>query len=412
MLCTLDVCRRAALACGFVLAALAAPAGAQAAGFKVLYSFKGGSDGAAPAASVLADKAGNLYGTTFNGGGTSCDGLGCGTVFSLAPDGTETVLHAFAANQTDGKFPAAGLIADDAGNLYGTATAVGRGNNSGAAFKIAPDGTETVLHFFHGQEGSWPRAGLIADGAGNLYGTNSQGGGGFTYGTVFELTPDGTVTTLLPFTGSGNGGKYPEAGLIADKAGNLYGTTASGGGSPFCAGFGCGTVFKIAPATGVSILYSFTDGEDGATPQAGLIADKAGNLYGTTLQGGGSSCPSGAGCGVVFRLAPDGTETVLYAFTGGSDGSNPVAGLVADKDGNLYGTASQGGDTADCGIHGCGTVFKLAPDGAFTVLHAFTGGIDGSTPVAGLTMDRKGRLYGTTPAGGAYNHGVVFRIKP
>ncbi len=111
------------------------------------------------------------------------------------------MLHAFVANQTDGKYPAAGLIADDAGNLYGTATAVGRGNNSGAAFKITPDGTETVLHFFHGQEGSWPRAGLIADGAGNLYGTNSQGGGGFTYGTVFELAPDGTVTTLLPFTG-------------------------------------------------------------------------------------------------------------------------------------------------------------------------------------------------------------------
>ncbi|MGH9206790.1 MAG: choice-of-anchor tandem repeat GloVer-containing protein, partial [Acidimicrobiales bacterium] len=296
-----------------------------------------------------ADSSGNLYGTT-GSGGASNDGV----VFKLTPGGTETVLHSFAGGASDGSLPAAGLIADSSGNLYGT-TSEGGASNNGVVFKLSPDGTETVLHTFAGgsSDGANPRAGLIADSSGNLYGTTGSGGAS-NDGVVFKLTPGGTETVLHTFMGGGDGA-FPLAGLIADSSGNLYGTTESGGGTGCIAGFGCGTVFKLSPGGTETVLYSFKGGpSDGAQPFAGLYADSSGNLYGTTSGGGASRW------GTVFKLSPGGTETV-YSFTGGSDGGQPVAGLIADSSGNLYGTIEHGGAPGCSG--GCGVVFKLTGTG-------------------------------------------------
>jgi uncharacterized repeat protein (TIGR03803 family) len=381
----------------------------------VLHSFTGsGFDGANPAAGLIADRAGNLYSTTrFGGAGgatTVCGGFGCGVVFKLSPGGTERVLYSFCSLPpicSDGFNPDAGLIADGAGNLYGTtfggrvallpATAV--------VFKLSPTGTETVLHSFTISDGANPAAGLIADRAGNLYGTTYIGGAGvcvgFGCGVVFKLSPGGTETVLHSFTVSD--GALPSAGLIADRAGNLYGTTRNGGAGSaptVCGGFRCGVVFKLSPGGTETLLYSFCSlpsCSDGTFPEAGLIADRAGNLYGTTYIGGA------AGNGVVFKLSPGGTETVLHSFTV-SDGANPAAGLIADRAGNLYGTTQLGGAA------GHGVVFRLSPSGtSYTVLHSFTGG-DGAGPVAGLIADSFGNLYGTTLGGGASGKGVVFKL--
>jgi uncharacterized repeat protein (TIGR03803 family) len=309
---------------------------------------------------------------------------------------TETVLHSFAGGPSDGADARAGLIVDGAGNLYGT-TLRGGASDNGVVFKLAPDGTEMVLHPFAGgdSDGAFPFGGLIADGAGNLYGTTAGGGAGF--GVVFKLAPNGTETVLYSFTGPPVDGANPLAGLIADGASNLYGTTELGGS----AAFGSGVVFKLAPDGTETVLHSFAGANsDGAFPEAGLIADGAGNLYGTTSQGGVSNN------GVVFKLAPNGIETVLHSFAGGpSDGADARAGLIVDGAGNLYGTTLRGGASDN------GVVFKLAPDGTETVLYSFAG-VDGSGPLAGLIADRAGNLYGTTSGGGASGRGVVFKLAP
>jgi uncharacterized repeat protein (TIGR03803 family) len=282
---------------------------------------------------------------------------------SAAP--VETVLHSFAGAPGDGANPSAGLIADSKGNLFGT-TVLGGAFASGVVFKLAPGGSETVLYSFTGgSDGAGPAAGLIADSSGNLYGTAS-GGGASNAGVVFKLGPGGTETVLHSFTG-GSDRASSVAGLIADGSGNLYGTTEAGGRSGSgCIVVGCGVVFKLGPDGTETVLHAFT-GSDGANPQAGLIADGSGNLYGTTYAGGGSNA------GVVFKLSPSGTETVLYTFTGGSDGGFPLAGLIADSSGNLYGTTAGGGAQPPvCGGGGCGVVFKLSPSGTETVLYSFT----------------------------------------
>ncbi|HTV34519.1 MAG TPA: choice-of-anchor tandem repeat GloVer-containing protein, partial [Methylocella sp.] len=225
-------------------------------------------------------------------------------------------------------------------------------SNAGTVFKLAPDGTETVLHAFKGSpsDGSNPSAGLIFDSSGNLYGTTHIGGVA-ELGTVFKLAPDGTETVLHSFEGPGDG-IYPVAGLIFDSSSNLYGTTVNGGAT-----LAAGAVFKLAPDGTETVLHSFRGHGDGANPFAGLIADSQGNLYGTTPSGGSSNC--GAGCGTVFKLAPDGTSyKVLYTFAGGSDGFYPYAGLIADSQGNLYGTTTGGGANDSNG-----TVFKLTGTG-------------------------------------------------
>ncbi len=217
-------------------------------------------------------------------------------------------------------------------------------------------------------------------------------------------------TVLHAFTEGGDGG-FPDAGLLVDEQGNLYGTTVHGGDSTNCQN-GCGAVVKLTPGGAELVLYSFcpqSQCADGEQPYAALIEDKAGNLYGTTYLGGAHNL------GAVFRLAPDGSESVLYSFSGSSgDGAYPLASLIADSAGNFYGTTSGGGDDHKCkqlGI-GCGTVFRLAPDGTETVLYRFNGGKDGANPYAGLIMDKAGNLYGTTLFGGARDSGTAYKLAP
>ena len=347
--------------------------------FKVLYTFTDGNDGGEPLAGVFRDRAGNLYGTTFLGGTD-----GSGVVFKVAPDGTETVLHAFARG--DGN-TFAGTIMDGSGNLYGTTS---YGNK---AFKLAPDGTYSVLHQFSGgSDGSFPAAALILDKSGALYGTTEDGGDAdCKCGTVFRIAPDGKEKVVYSFKG-GNDGVYPDAGLLL-KSGELYGTTAEGGAN------GNGTIFRVSKTGRETILYSFNGVTDGGTPQSSLIMDQAGNLYGTASGGD-------ANCGTIYRLAPDGTFTVLYTFAGGTaDGCEPLAGLYADAAGNFYGTTFAGGSAY------AGTVYKLAPDGTETVLHALNGSDEGAQPESVLVADKKGNLYGTAASGPQYGNGTVFKVK-
>ena len=393
---------RATAALPLVMAAVAAghvsPAFA-AAPYRVLYAFEGATDGDTPSGNLVADSAGNLYGTAHNGG-KNCNGYGCGVVFEITARGREKVLYAFSGG-SDGSSPYGGVIRDRKGNLYGT-TSTGGAGFGGVVFEITPRGREKVLYAFaDGRDGGDPETGVIRDEKGNLYGTTELFGR-YYCGTIFKLAPDGTETTLYSFTG-GSDGFFP-SGLIEDKAGNLYGTTLDGGAH------GSGTVFRLGPDGSLTVLHSFGKSRDGVQPAAGVIEDEAGNLYGTTDEGGAHDA------GAVFKLAPDGTETVLYSFNGGSYAWYPN-GLIEDKKGNFYGTTQYGGST-NCFHNGCGSVFKLAPDGTGTVLYAFTGGTDGGRPYAGVIEDSERNLYGTTSRGGAgdcagkrMGCGVVFEIK-
>jgi uncharacterized repeat protein (TIGR03803 family) len=396
------------------------------------------SDGAIPVADLVADDHGALYGTTVYGGKS-----GDGTVFKLTPPSEgqtawkETVLYSFCSllNCSDGDGRLAGLIADREGAFYGTTS--GGGNGVGIVFKLTPPAkgqtnwTETVLHSFKqtipGSDGVNPRGNLIADKEGALYGTTVVGGSGcpekFGCGTVFKLTPpakDQTVwkeTVLYSFCSLSNcsDGTAPFAGVMLDDQGALYGTTQLGGID------NAGTVFKLTPpskgqtAWKETVLYSFTGGSDGANPRGNLIADMEGTLYGTTFAGGGKSS------GTVFKLTPPAKgqtvwkETVLYSFCALSscvDGNGPLAGLIADREGALYGTTVGGGP----GSYGGGTVFKLTPPSKGqtawkeTVLYSFTGGSDGAAPQAGLIADKHGALYTTTFEGGSGSFGTVLKL--
>jgi len=386
---------------------LASIGGARAESDRIIYAFHGDTDGAYPQAGLIVDKDGNFYGITQLGGGNG------GTVFKLTAGGTETVLYAFRP-RTRGRQPVGSLILDKRGNLYGTTSEGGRCTISrrgcGTVFQLSPVGVEALLYSFQGgSDGAQPFAGLIADDAGNLFGTTASGdpyGGG----TIFELAPNGSETVLHAFLG-GSDGAFPFAELISDTAGNFYGTTFGGGGTG--CGDGCGTVFKLASDGTETILHSFAGGNDGTNPWSALIIDKAGNLYGTTLLGG-TGCSEG-NCGIVFKVAPDGTENVLHSFARGKDGAEPEAGLISDNAGNLYGTTGAGGSSG-CNGDGCGTVFKLTPDGHETVLHAFEGGTDGRGPESQLILDKAGNLYGTTASGGSsgcngYGCGTVFSLR-
>ncbi|HEX3943884.1 MAG TPA: choice-of-anchor tandem repeat GloVer-containing protein [Rhizomicrobium sp.] len=371
----------------------------------VLYSFAGGNgDGARPLAGLFTDAQGNFYGTTANGGSENeCDqvgGYGCGTVFKLAPDGTETVLYVFSGG-ADGSAPHSRPVMDAAGNLYGT-TFLG-GTGTGVIFKISPAGKESVLYTFQGgNDGGVLNAGVIFDDAGNLYGTTVYGGAA-GQGTVFELTARGKFKTLYSFAGGSDGGQAT-SGLIRDGAGNLYGTTSEGGGVN--CGVGCGTVFKLTPQGQETVLYAFQGGDhDGASP-FGVTMDSKGTLYGTTLFGGLDCDSYHYGCGTAYKLTAKGEETVLHFFTGGSNGANPMSGLLMDESGALYGSTEEGGDPA-CN---CGTVYKLSHRGKETVLHTFGAGSDGRIPYSGLFMDAAGNLFGTTETGGTTGSGTVFEI--
>jgi uncharacterized repeat protein (TIGR03803 family) len=397
-------------------AALLAPAEGAAASYQVLYKFCSQShclDGVSPSASLIIDEAGNLFGTTREGGFQNG-----GVVFKLASDGTETVLHDFCSSSgcADGRRPQASLIIDGYGNLYGT-TVYGGTSGNGVVFGLfrTPPPFEEyryrILYSFCAQsgcaDGALPVAGLAADTAGNLYGTTWVGGTAGA-GVVFKLAPDGTETVLYNFCSQDGcaDGAYPLASLIIDGAGNLYGTTRGGGFQNE------GVVFNLTPDGTETVLYSFCGRivcADGAYPEAGLIIDGGGNLYGTTYSGGFGQQ------GVAFELAPDGTETVLWNFCALSqcaDGAQPAGGLIMDAAGNLYGTTyGGGGGTFD---HG-GVVFKLASDGTETILYSFcsqSNCADGVLAEAGLIMDAAGNLYGTTSEGGTAGDGVVFMVVP
>lgn len=383
----------------------------------VLYSFTGSPDGSNPQASqLIMDQDGNLYGTTSSGGGSKkCyPQPGCGTVFKVAPNGRETVLVSF--HYRDGAYPDSALIMDTKGNLYGT-TGGGGKDGDGTVFSVGRNRALTVLHSFRGGDdgdGPW---GIIADKAGDFYGVTSNGGGSGCSphpgcGSVFKLARGGEKI-LYAFAG-GSDGAYPNSGLIMDGAGNFYGTTSDGGQTCPYRNDGCGTVFKVSPDGTETVLYRFcseADCIDGYQPEAGVIRDKSGNLYGTTSGGGATNY-----YGTVFRLAADGTETVLYSFCSMAncrDGRYPGAGVIADRNGNFYGTTNAGGnDRSDC-FNGCGTVFKLTPGGSETVLHSFSDAPDGAKPsFAGLLRDTGGNLYGTTYSGGSGgSHGMVFKIR-
>jgi uncharacterized repeat protein (TIGR03803 family) len=331
---------------------------------------------------------------------------------------TFTTLYEFMGG-SDGGIPYGALVSDASGNLYGTIYIGGDlsrcGNRGcGEVFALAPDGTKTVLHAFEaGKDGSHPFAGVIRDGKGNLYGTTSEGGKNdacVSCGTVFKIAAAGNETVLHAFTG-GSDGKFPQGGLVKDGSGNLYGTTSAGGGNG-CFGSGCGTVFKVTKAGVESVLYAFTGGPDGSNPTYGsLLLDAEGNLYGTASAGGDLSCPqNSSGCGVVFEIPAGGGETVLHAFAGGTDdGALPQGGVIADASGNLYGVTGWGG-AGGCTGNGCGTVFELAPDGTEIILHSFAGGsADGAGP-SGTLLLKAGNLFGTTQAAGSGDFGTVFKL--
>lgn len=441
---------------------------------KVLHTFTGGADGAVGGSHLVADSDGNLYGTAFAGGNksTKCEpdtGLpGCGVVFKLTRTAhgswRETVLHIFTAGE-DGGIPTGGVILDSAGNLYG-ATQFGGDHKPlncqaggsyppgcGVVFKLTPTAhgpwTETVLYTFNGgADGSEPWGNLTFDSSGNLYGTASIGGnlscGPYGCGVVFKLTPaeqgPWTESVLYTFNGGSDGG-WPYSDVTFDSHGNLYGTTLYGGDlSVSCYTTpGCGVVYQLAPTLSgpwtETALHAFTGGTDGAYPLFGVTLDSGGNVYGATVWGGNASEPNclggygynaPPGCGVVYELA-QGTweDTVLYTFTGGSDGALSLGTLLFDSSGILYGTTAYGGDLAAqnpiCSQpSGCGVVFKLTPaeqaPWTESVLYTFTGGTDGAGPESNLLFDSAGNLYGVAENGGndsecgGYGCGVVFEL--
>lgn len=319
----------------------------------------------------------------------------------------ETILHSF-ANTPDGEYPEASLLMDATGNLYGT-TGAGGTLQGGTVFRLDTSGTESVLYNFpsNGLANPNPVGALVMDAQGNLYGSTWEGGSA-SGGTVFKLTPNGEETDLHVFTGQGGDGFLSKAGVIIDGNGNLYGTTIKGGLS------GYGTVYKVDPSGNETVLYSFSGGTDGAYPYASLVLDGKGNLYGTTYEGGNLSCQAPYGCGTVFKVDPAGQETVLYSFTGAYPdyGISPVGGLVRDAWGTLYGTTTYGGTAS---YHG--NVFKLSRSGKMTSLYSFTGSNgDGEWPTTNLALDRQGNLYGATNFGGSANCylgcGVIFKVIP
>ncbi len=315
-------------------------------------------------------------------------------------------LYTFSGGTGSSGLPFAGVITDKVGNLYGAAA--GQSNLKGACdtfgtiFKLTASGALQALHAFNGNDGDYPVGGIVRDKKGNIYGTTETNvvGGQLKWGEVFKIAPDGAFNILHTFSGRADGGD-PKGALIRDNAGNLYGTTVRGGGGHCNQHQGCGTVFKVSQSGELTVLHVF-GGDDGASPSSTLLLDSGGNLYGTTSDGGANHA------GVVFKLGPVGTETVLYSFD--RDEGGPIGGVIADGAGNLYGTTPAGG------TYGYGTVFKIAADGTESVLYSFTGAGDGALPEGAPIMDRKGNLYGTTNQGGVgtgnEGFGVVYQLSP
>lgn len=394
---------------------------AMATQYAVIYRFHGAPDGQYPTGDLVADPAGNLYGTTSAGGSN-----GLGSVYQLTPPTSgklwaETVLYSFATGG-DGTNPVAGLVRDAAGNLYGT-TFIGGQGFAGTVFELSPPSsaggawTEKVLYSFTGfADGSRPQCKLLLAKNGALMGTTFSGGA-HSAGTVFKLTPPSVPggawveSILYSFTGRGDGA-FPWPGVVADKAGNLYGVNEANGVNSY------GTAFELSPPVGgvgawqETILHSFGLFE-GANPVGELVLDQAGNVYGMTNVGPGS-----VSCGTVFQLVPPAskggawTENILYTFTCGNDGGDPYSGLVFDSAGDLLGA------DAYQGSYGGGAIFKLSPSaGAWTetTLHDFAGGPDGMESYSTLIRGKGGAYFGATVTGGGGTNssfGTIFELKP
>jgi uncharacterized repeat protein (TIGR03803 family) len=380
----------------------------------ILHAFegtKGQKDGKYPLGSLIWGPGGTLYGTTQAGGG----GANAGTVFQISPSGQESVLYSFRA-APDGKEPQAAPLLGPDGALYGT-TNEGGSAGYGTVFKLVKvNGTyrETFLYsFLGGNDGAYPSSSLVVDEAGNLYGTTFYGGGTGCFnlgcGTVFEIDPTGRETILYAF-GDVPDGENPNAGLIEDSAGNLYGTTTVGGA------YNKGTVFMLNASGQETILHNFAGSPDGFAPWAGLFRDAAGNLFGTTAGGGDKPAGCfGQGCGTVFEITSAGEETVLYSFYNWRDEGTPHGGVVKDKVGNLYGTTLSGANSSiSCGFYGkCGTVFELFPNGTLITLYRFSNSGEGALPGDSLILDASGNLYGTTRGDGrGESYGNVFELTP
>jgi len=398
----------------------------EAQGLKTLYAFAGGSDGGFPAGGLISDAHGNLYGTA--------EGFqSFGTVFELSPASgggwTHTTIYSF-QGASDGASPVANLIFDGSGNLFGTTSGGGGGGcggGCGTVFELSPNGsggwTKTEIYQFQGgSDGADPNAALVFDAAGNLFSTTDIGGGSCSVsslgcGVVFELSPAGGGLwneAVLHRFGHGADGALPAGGLVFDASGNLYGTTFEGGIVNSTCSSGCGIVYKLSPASGGGWtekgLHAFSGGADGAHPNAGLIFDTAGNLYGTAELGGASNL------GVVYQLAPVSSsawiEHVLHSFRGSPDGEIPESGLAMDAGGNIYG-ATSGGGAKSCI---CGAVYELSPttSGSWkpSLLYSFSGGNDGSNPNPNgpLLLDTAGNLFGVTNEGGSAFRGTAFEL--
>ena len=395
---------------------------------KVLYSFTGGTDGGDPAATLIFNKDGSLFGTTVVGGtGQACSG-GCGTVFKLTKNSSgqwiETVIYNFQAG-ADGKNPYGGVAMDAKGNLYGTTVAGGSGgacsgDGCGTIFKLTRPSTgwtEKVLYSFTGgTDGFGPGGAVVIDTKGRLYGTTPDGGeaggcGGNGCGVVYQLVPttgDWRLKVIHTFTGGNDGSIGTLGALLLDTAGNVYGIAELGGAHS------AGTAFKLAPVAGgwkFTLLDGFRGTPHAGFPYGGLIFDPTGHLYGTTYFGGAN------GLGSVFKLTLGTTgkwsESVLHSFAAGTDGNSPTSTLIFDAHGNLYGTTSAGGDA-----NGDGTIFKLTPVSSGwkeIVVHQFhnpTHLQDGANPNYGMTLDNARNLYGTTPVGGVHGQGAIFEFTP
>jgi uncharacterized repeat protein (TIGR03803 family) len=363
--------------------------------FTSLLSFDG-SNGANPHYVYLVQGTdGNLYGTTYVSTGSG------GTIFKITTKGVLSTLYTFCPDGEpclNGAQPEAGLVLATDGDFYGT-TMNGGANNFGTVFQVTSAGKLTTLHSFDSTDGASPEVGLIQATNGELFGTTSIGGSG-DVGTIFDITTGGTFTSLLSFTGTN--GDYPDGRLVQGTDGNFYGTTEE-------VNSGSGTVFKMTLAGKLTTLHKFT-GTDGAGPTSALVQASNGNFYGTTQAGGTNSE------GTVFEITAGGKLTALYSFCSKSecaDGANPSAGLIQATDGNLYGTTFSGGSNETSCNGGCGTIFKITTSGALTTLYNFcskSGCADGSQPQEGLVQDTNGAFYGMTYYGGTDGLGTVFSL--
>jgi uncharacterized repeat protein (TIGR03803 family) len=395
----------------FAVMAMLASGARAASTTDVIYSLAGEDDGEYTDTDLVIDSAGNLYGSSVLGGD-----FGGGTVWRLTPSGntwTHTVLYSFTGGG-DGGEPYKGVTLDAEGNLYGTAVTGGSGScegGCGVAYKLTNSGgtwTQTVIHSFTGgDDGSGPGAGLTIDKRGNLYGM-APTGGAYGLGTIYQLYPDGSgnyaLKVIHAFTG-GTDGATGSAGRMVLRAGHLYGAATAGGAN------GKGTAFELTPTSNgewdFKTIYSFKGQPDAGFPYGGLTFDASGNLYGTTYYDGAYNL------GSVYQLVPRQTgewkERVLYSFKGGSDGQNSISNLVFDAAGNLYGTTSEGG-------LGTGTIFELTPgaNGRWTesIAHRFEGPPDGAYAYNGMVGDGAGNFYGATVHGGAGDEGAIYKFTP